>query len=86
MGKGAWRATVYEVTKNQTQLKRLSTHAHSSLQLRPREILRPVRLRVGSYCIKTALFCQCFLIPMYQSSLLFHEKRIPAGPNCVIAI
>ena len=27
MDRGAWRATVYRVTKNRTQLKRLSTHA-----------------------------------------------------------
>ena len=28
MDKGAWRATVHRVTKSQTQLKRLSTHAN----------------------------------------------------------
>ena len=27
MDRGAWRAAVYRVAKNQTQLKRLSTHA-----------------------------------------------------------
>ena len=27
MYRGAWRATVHRVTKNRTQLKRLSTHA-----------------------------------------------------------
>jgi len=29
MDRGAWRATVHAVTKSQTQLKRLSTHAQS---------------------------------------------------------
>ena len=28
MDKGAWQATVHGVTKSQTQLKRLSTHAY----------------------------------------------------------
>ena len=38
MDRGAWWATVHRVTKSQTQLKRLSTHAHTSLSqgsLRP---------------------------------------------------
>ena len=29
MDRGAWRATVYRVTKSWTQLKRLSTHVHT---------------------------------------------------------
>ena len=29
MDRGAWRATVHRVTKSWTQLKRLSTHAHT---------------------------------------------------------
>ena len=28
MDKGAWRATIHELTKSETQLKRLSTHMH----------------------------------------------------------
>ena len=28
MDRGAWKATVHGVAKSQTQLKRLSTHAH----------------------------------------------------------
>ena len=28
MDRGAWRATVHEVTKNRTRLKQLSEHAH----------------------------------------------------------
>ena len=31
MGRGAWWAMVHRVAKSQTQLKQLSTHAHSSL-------------------------------------------------------
>ena len=31
MDRGAWRATVHEVTKSQTQLKLLSTHARTHL-------------------------------------------------------
>ena len=30
MDRGAWRATVHRVAKSQTQLKRLSIHAHTS--------------------------------------------------------
>ena len=30
MDRGPWRATVHEVTKSQTQMKQLSTHAHRS--------------------------------------------------------
>ena len=33
MDRGAWRATVHEVVKSQTQLKRLSTHTHTYTQL-----------------------------------------------------
>ena len=28
MDRGGWRATVHRITKNQTQLKQLSTHVH----------------------------------------------------------
>ena len=28
MGRGAWQSTIHMVTKNQTQLKQLSTDAH----------------------------------------------------------
>ena len=33
MDRGAWRATVHRVTKSQTQLKRLSTHACMILRM-----------------------------------------------------
>ena len=29
MDRGAWQATVHRVTKSQTQLKQISTHAHT---------------------------------------------------------
>ena len=32
MDRGAWRATVHRITKNQTQLKQLSTHVHPSAE------------------------------------------------------
>ena len=32
MNRGTWRAIVHRVTKSQTQLKRLSTHAHKEAQ------------------------------------------------------
>ena len=35
MDRGAWRATVRRVTKSQTQLKRLSTQAHTAFLLTP---------------------------------------------------
>lgn len=42
---------------------------------------------MGSYCPRLpVLFWQCYLILIYQSSLLFHEKRIPAVSKHVIAI
>ena len=31
MGREAWRATLYTIKKNQTQLKRLSIHTHTGL-------------------------------------------------------
>ena len=31
MNRGAWRGTVYRVTKSWTQLKRLSTHMHACI-------------------------------------------------------
>ena len=34
MDRGAWQATVHEVTKSQTQLKRLSTRAYINLHVR----------------------------------------------------
>ena len=33
MDRGAWQATIHRVTKSQTQLKRLSTQAHTQLWL-----------------------------------------------------
>ena len=35
MDRGAWRATVYRVTKSQTPLKQLSTHACAALGQAP---------------------------------------------------
>ena len=34
MDRGAWEATVHRVTKNQTKLKQLSTHAHKEQKSR----------------------------------------------------
>ena len=33
MDRGAWQATVHRVTKSQTQLKRLSMHAHTHARM-----------------------------------------------------
>ena len=38
MDRGAWQATVHRVTKNWTQLKRLSTHAHWEPTLIPKNL------------------------------------------------
>ena len=35
MDRGAWQATVHEVTKGRTRLKRLSTHVHRAVSLVP---------------------------------------------------
>ena len=32
MDKGAWQVTVHRITKNQTRLKQLSMHTHTSLE------------------------------------------------------
>ena len=35
MDRGAWQATVHEVTKGRTRLKQLSTHVHRAVSLVP---------------------------------------------------
>ena len=37
MNRGTWRAIVHRVTKSQTRLKRLSTHAHTEAQIHSQE-------------------------------------------------
>ena len=65
--RGAWRATVYEVTKSWTRLKWLSTHACNfiliqfQIQKSPRIV--PRMFRAGYPCVPVAGILSCLLFP-----------------------
>ena len=64
MDRGAWQATVHRVTKSQTQLKQLSTHARTQNKLDKKQIFHDIISNLVSYLIYFEFICTKFIIKL----------------------